>query len=350
MKKILIASLLSLSLGLFAQAGTFDLFQDNIHQGQNALENYQYDKAMAHANSAEILYRRTLREWSKGNDPAEVWKANLAMQTNIVLLYMFLGQRLFDQNRYQDALKIYDKAIAIAPNFPCLHYEKGFTYFHLKQNWKSALALYEAKRLARFPARRNIINHFEESGSLYCGRAETDDRSDGLLRDLDKSIYYPLELDLSTGQKMPGQVVPGMGVNLMREGQSINIYLEEPLANALSKLGEPFSQKELEIDGKKRLHFFYSDIVLAFEPTENTLSRISFYQGTPQVNWANQHLAMGDHASTVLKKMGQAYGFDKTYMGVNEDLREYIHYPEIGLDFGISRQDQIGMISIYTLE
>jgi tetratricopeptide (TPR) repeat protein len=348
--KLLLTPMLFISLCLPVQADTFDQFQVHIHTGLDAIKNYNYDQALAQANSAEIFYRRTLQAYSHENSAEDLWKLNLAMQTNIVLLYSFLGQRLFDQKRYQDALRVYDKALAISPNYPNLRYEKGFTYFNLGQTWKATVELYEAKRLARFPARRNIINHFSEEGSLYTSRQEIDTRSDNLLKDMGKSADYPLDTDLETGKKIPGRIVPGMGVHWPGRGSGSYLYLDQDEEKISESLGEPTAREDIDWNDGKRVLMRYPELVLGLDPMTRKVREIHVSKIGYPVQTPKGYITIGAHAGTVLKQLGVSMGFDRTVMGINADPREYLSYTELGLIFAVSPNDIVSGVSITALE
>lgn len=346
----LLTPLLFVSLSLPVQADTFDQFQVHIHTGLAALQNYNYDQALAQANSAEIYYRRTLQAYARGNSAEDLWKLNLAMQTNLVLLYSVLGQRLFDQKRYTEAMRVYDKALVISPNYPNLRYEKGFTYFSMGQPWKAAVELYEAKRLARFPARRNIINHFAEEGSLVCSREEIDRRSDGLLQDMGKSIRYPLDMDLESGKKVPGRIVPGLGVHWPDQGNGKYIYLETPEAEILELLGEPSAWDEQEGKDGKSSVMVYPQLLISLDDTERKVKEILVMAPERPILTPKGYLKTGIHARNILALLGQTMGFARHVMGLNANPREYLDYPELGLTFAISPQDTVVGISIRVME
>lgn len=351
MKKLACAAFLALSLTLPAQAGHVDVFFESIGKASQYLNQYDYDKALAEVNTAEIVYHRILKDLANTPDQAEAYKVKLSLQSSLVMAYIVLGHRLFDKGRYQDALRVYDKSIYISPDFPCSHYEKGYTYQQLKQPWKAAVSLYEAQRLARFPARRNIVDHFDEEGGLFCGRDQVDPRSQQLLRDLGKSPLYPLAVDLKTGQQVPGRVLPGIGAHLVRGQESASVYLEQPLSEVLQNLGEPVGQEKVVYrDGRELPHYIYPDIMVVVDPGNQQVVGLYVYAPTAFVETPRGNLKVGAEARSVIKTLGQSFGFKKEYLGVNSDIRESLDYQELGLGFAIARNDSIKMLSIYTLE
>lgn len=349
--QLTLAVLLVLSLITGAQAQqSAERFIDEINQSLSAANQYDYELAIKHLNSAEILYRRTLKEFTDlGEDPAEIWKLNLAMQTNLVGLYNMLGTRLFDQENYSDALRMYQKSEAINPRFPCTQYELGYTYLNLIQPWKAAVAIYKAKQLARIPAYRGIVNHFDESGSIYCPREQVESRSDGILKDLGKSTLYPLDLDLATGKNIPNQAVPGMGAHLAKRKQSI--YLEQSWPEAEEMLGITDKTDEIEDEQWGKLTvYYYPEISIAVEPASQSIKQLYMMdQGRPVMTPAGL-VYVGDTAQSVMKKLGQNHGFIRLNGGLNDSLREMLVYAEIGLSFGIGKDGRVGMILIADLD
>lgn len=351
MKKIAMAALLTVSLCLPVRADHFDVFITSVNRTGVLIGQYEYDKALAEANTAEIAYKRALKELASFADASEAYKLKLAMQANLVLIYNLLGQRLFDNDRFPEALRVYDKAIGISPDFPCLHYEKGYTYQRMKSPWKAAVSVYEAQRLARFPARRNIINHFDEDGSIYCGRGAIDPRAQTILSELGKPLLYPIEVNLKTGQKSPGRILPGLGANVVRPDQNVNVYLEQPLADVVKNLGEPLSEETiLYRDGRELPHYIYEGLMVVVNPTDQNV--IGLYVFSPQayVETPNGNLAVGADAKSVLKTLGKSFGFVKNHVGINSDIRDSLSYPELSLDLAIAKHDALAMILIYTLE
>ncbi len=337
-----------ISPSAYAQ-NSLDAFINSLDQAYDLIQEYEYTKAIAHMNSAEILYHRTLQELAKsGETSSSIWKSNLAMQGSMVRLYLTLGNRLFDQDNYTKALQIYQRAQDMAPRFPCIRYEKGYTYFKLNQPWKAAVELYEAKRLARFPSYRKIVNHFDEEETIVCPQREVEERGNGILKDLGKSPLYPIELNLSTGQPASNQILPGVGIHLAKQKQSI--YLEETFTDVLTKVGPAAGEEETTHKGQNLRLYVYPEMVIAVDPSDDSIVQIHAFDNQRPVNTPNGMLRIGDHARDVLKTMGQGYGFSRNYNGINEDIREYLDYSELGLMFGIGKNDRIKTIAIYTLE
>lgn len=334
-------------------SSTIDQFLENVNKGLAAANNYNYDSSIGYVNSAEIQYRRALQEMSKaGQDPQEIWKINLAMQTNLVLLYNMLGQRFFDQDKYAQALQMYNKSQAINATFPCTHYEKGYTYLRLKDTWKAAVEIYEAKRLVRFPAYRRIVNHYDDDGSINCSREDVETRGDGILHELGKSTDYPVGLDLVTGKAVPNQMVPGIGLHLASLKKAV--YIGESLAQVLDDLGKPLSQDdETESDRGETLRIYVFQnprIVVCIDTTSETVKQIHVFEPNIPVASPAGQIKTGVHAREVLRLLGQGYGFQRSPNGVNADIREYLDYPEIGLVFGVGKNDLIVTAAIYNLE
>ncbi len=352
MKKIILATLLATSLTLPARAGHVDVFFDSIRKASQYLNQYDYDKALAEANTAEIVYQRILNSLASSSDQAQVYKIKLSLQSSLVLTYTLLGHRFFDKGRYHDALRIYDKSIRLSPDFPCSHYEKGYTYQQLNEPWKAAVSVYEAQRLARFPARRNIVDAFDEDGGLYCGRDQVDSRGNTILTELGKSTLYPLDVNLKNGQKVPGRIVPGIGAHLVRgQGGKASVYLEQSLAEVLKNLGDPVGEEKLLYrDGRELPHYVYDDVMVVIDPDNQQVIGLYVYAPTSFVETPKGNLRVGADARAVITTLGQSFGFKKEYLGVNSEIRESLDYQELGLGFAVAKNDRVQMVLIYTLE
>lgn len=352
--KSFLSALLTVSMGSFAlsasaQSSEAQVFYESLKKVNDAMQKGYYAQALAQISTAEQASAQLMELVNLAPDPEEGRDIQQTLQAELVYSYTLLGQALYDAQRYTDALKIYDKSLAIAPHFPCTHYEKGYTHQALNQRNQAAVALYEAQRLARFAAWRKLPNPLNPNKALSCGREQIDGRSQNSLQELGFAPYYPLTVDLKTGQNIPGRIVPGMGAHLVRD-RAIALYLEAPLAQALQALGPPIAERIMPYrTGEQLPHYMYKDVLVVADRAKQQV--LGLYVYSPQASIATPAglLSMGAPTRTVEQTLA-AFEPVKDTLEDSGDLRESYDYPQLGFSVAMDHNDRIRVLSIYTME
>lgn len=325
-------------------------YLNSYNLGMDALEAADFDTALALQDPLRELYAKVLAiALDVCNCEAdEAYALKMSTQSYYMRLTMLLGQGLYDAGRFAEALAVYDKGQAVNAEYPCLRYEKGFTFVALKQPDAAAIELYEAKRLARFPSRSSVPNHFSEGEDVVCPRAEVDRSSDGLLAGLGKPLNYPLGRDLASGRAMPGRIVPGMGLQFEKQGHLFDIYLEESVASILQKLGEPDRREHWRMMGEYLPYLIYGDLRIALDAGGERVKFLHLASPGRALLTPRGYLETGATAEQVRALLGQDYGFRH---GEEKDparpMKEFLDYTELGVVFHIDRQDRVALISLY---
>lgn len=334
-------------LPVWAQALPADTerrYQAALTRAEQAIGRGDYNQALASLDLAEGLYPTLLKSLLESCKctPEQARALSMQLQIRLVPIILTLGERLYDLDRFDDVLGLYQRGQLINADFPCLRAETGFLYVTLDRRTLAVTELYEAKRLARFPARRDIV---AAQNQVACPRERIDRRSHGLLEQLGLDTEYPLGLDLESGQAMPGRIVPGMGAEIPWRGQMHPVYFEESLASVKRKLGEPEQSTRAQVGGEESLHLRYGETLLVFDAHSQHLQSLELKTAGQPVLLPGGYLRIGEPISQLDKNLGQGYGFEPLPLGSNRafDIRRYT---QLGVDFYGSD----GLVTAVTLQ
>lgn len=319
-------------------------------EGWEAMADDNFDKAIATQEPVEKLYREVIKvafEHCKC-DAEEARRIILNSQNFYMRLTVTLGQRLYDVGRFQDAIRVFDRGQAINDEYPCLRYEKGFTYVAMKQADQAATELYEAKRLARFPSRSTIPSSLGAEEDVICPRVEVDSHSDGLLQQMGKPTDYPLGVDLATGATRVGRIVPGMGLQWLWKGNWNNLYLDESTSSVLKKLGEPDKREKWQMMGEYLPYLTYGDLRIALDADGQHVRFMHLATPGRPILTPKGYLETGAPAASVHKLLGKDFGYrHAAERNSDKPMKEFLDYTQLGLVFHIDREGKIAMISLY---
>lgn len=342
----------SLILGLPAVAAvpdSFEEFQGTVNSGVAALEEGKVSEASKQLIQAEKLYQATLTALAKDNSQdAEAHRQ--ALRSNLVLLYLQLGQALNQAEQSTEALELYARARRIAPDSAMIPYLIGTLQAANKEQEAAATSFRLARRLARFPALRDLPNPLVPDAGLFGDYTDFDTHIAERLSELGLPVTDPLEIDLMTGRKHPGLAVPGMGaqVSLTKGGRWHNVYLGADLGETSDTLGKAKGSQVLTNGADSRIELGYPGFTLDFDLASSSLQGLYLYDEGQTVSVPGGMLSVGDGLTKIKARLGEGYGYQLEPLDdASLDMKAFVNYPQLGLSFGLSQVDQVVVILLY---
>lgn len=279
------------------------------------------------------------------------WRLTRELEQDLILLQLEAAETLMNRKAFKEADQVLKDSGELQPYLPVTMYLKGLNYLQQGKEWEATEQFYEAKRYNRYPALRKVENPNKPWEVLMANPTELEMKVDAILQSLGKDTEYPLSLNFSTGKHEYLKLVPGVGANLMgRDGTYFDVYLKDDMINkVLNNMGRPANVEERFMRGQM-LHFYpYDDFYIIGVNPENKIERIQIDRPGYSVRIHDASLVIGQPASEIKKVLAEGHGFER----ITEPNGPYVEtwvYNDYGLSFGITKDQKIGLVSIWTLE
>lgn len=279
------------------------------------------------------------------------WKLTREMEQKVLLLHLEAATKLLDQKAYSDAIAVLEIARKLEPNMPVAYYLEGLAYLEQDKTWEGTEKLYEAKRLNTYPASRKMENPVKPWEVLMANPVELETKIDAVLTGLGKNTEYPISLNFSTGKHEYLKLVPGVGANLMgRDGEHFDLYLKKDMIKkVLDNMGPSLDIQEKTMRGQVLRFYSYDDYYIIGVNPENAIERIQIDRPGYSVRIQDQSINVGDSSERVKTLLGKEHGFERL-AGGDSKFKETWAYNDYGLSFGITADNKIGLVSIWTME
>ncbi len=269
----------------------------------------------------------------------------------MLLLHLEAANKLLDQKAYSDAINVLEAARKLEPRMPVAYYLEGLAYLDQGKTWEGTEKLYEAKRLNTYPASRKLENPVKPWEVLMANPVELETKIDAILTSLGKNTEYPISLNFSTGKHEYFKLVPGVGANLMgRDSGNFNLYLKKDMIKkVLDNMGPSLDIQEKNMRGQVLRFYVYDDYYIIGVNPENLIERIQIDRPGYSVRVQDQSFRIGESAESIMKALGKEHGYE-VVAGGDERFKETWAYNDYGLSFGITADNKIGLVSIWTME
>lgn len=329
--------------------------QQQIGQVQNTLKASQLDQLTARLKVARDEFTRFEQNKEVDSLGENKWKVAQALRQDLVFMHLAAAQALYDNGRFDNALQILKDAEGLEATLPVTAYFSALNYLKQGKEWDATRALYEAKRLNAFPALRKMENPSQPWEVLATNPVELETRVDALLKQMGKDLEYPISLNFETGQHEYMSLVPGVGANLMgRDGSHFNLYLKKDMINkVLDSVGKPREIEERYMRDQMLNFYIYDNYYIVGVNPENQIERIQIDRPGYSVRVNGKAIQIGDAASVAQQILGEssaAVSDAEKLGGDGGQIKETWVYNNYGLSLGITQDNRVGVISIWTLE
>ena len=279
------------------------------------------------------------------------WKVTEALRQDLIFTHLSAAQALYDVGKFDTSLGVLADARVLDPKLPVTYYFEALNYLKQGKEWDATEKLYQAKRLNFYPALRKIENPLQPWEVLTASPKELDLRVDQALQSLGKDTEYPISLNFQTGQHTYLKMIPGVGANLIgRDGQYFNVYLDRDMINkVLDNMGKPVDIVEKYMRDQVLTFNVYDDYFIIGMNPENIIERIQVDKPGFNVEIDSKIYHIGDPVAQLQKNVGDRFGFEKIASD-DPHFKETWVYNELGLSIGVTHDNKIGLISIWTLE
>lgn len=279
------------------------------------------------------------------------WQVTEALRQELMFTHLGAAAALYDAGYFQNALEVLGDARVMDPKMPVTYYFEALNMLKTGKEWDATEKLYQAKRLNMYPSMRKIENPLEPWEVLSANPEELETRIDTILKSLGKDTEYPISLNFQTGKHDYLKLIPGVGANLMgRDGKYFNTYLNRDMINkVLDNLGKPAQIEEKYMRDQMLQFYVYDNYFIIGMNPENIIERIQVDRPGYSVEVDSKLYKIGDSIDELQKNLGDRFGFEKL---ASEDpkFKETWVYKDFGLSIGVTPDNKIGLISIWSLE
>jgi len=279
------------------------------------------------------------------------WKVQEALRQDLIFTHLGAAQALYDGGKFDTSLAVLSDARVLDPKLPVTYFFEAMNYLKQGKEWDATEKLYQAKRLNFYPALRKIENPLQPWEVMSANPKALDARIDETLKSLGKDTEYPITLNFQTGQHTPLKLIPGVGANLKgRDGQVFNVYLDRDMINkVLDNMGKPVDIVQKYMRNQVLSFNVYDDYFIVGMNPENIIERIQVDKPGYNVEVDSKIYQIGDSVDLLQKDIGTRFGFEKIASD-DKKFKETWVYNELGLSIGVTPDNKIGLISIWTLE
>lgn len=325
--------------------------EQQISKIQGMISSRQLDGLPAELKLVSASYKQFETSGEVNSLDQNKWQLAQALRQDLVFTHLGAAQALYDGGKYQTALEVLADARVMEPKLPVTLYFEALNLLKAGKEWDATEKLYQSMRLNAYPAQRKIDNPLQPWEVLTANPVELENRIDAALKTLGKDTEYPISLNFKTGKHDYLKLIPGVGANIQgRDGKYFNVYLKNDMINeTLDNLGKPAEIVEKYMRDQMLTFNVYDEYFIIGMNPENMIERIQVDKPGYNVEVDNQIYRIGDSVDAVKKNLGDKFGFEKL---ASEDpkIKETLVYNDFGLSLGITPDDKIGLISIWTLE
>lgn len=279
------------------------------------------------------------------------WKVAQVLRQNLLMSHLGAAAALYDAGKFETALNILEDARKLEPKLPVTYYFEALNLLKQGKDWDATEKLYQAKRLNMYPAMRKIENPLQPWEVLTANPVELEARVDEILKSMGKDAEYPITLNFQTGEHDYLKLIPGVGANLRgRDGSTFNVYLSRDMINeSLDKLGKPAEivQRPMR-DQMLTFNIWDQYFIIGMNP-ENIIERIQIDRPGYSVEIDSKLYHIGDTITELQTHLGENFGFEKLASS-DPKFKETWVYNDFGLSLGITPDNKLGLISIWSLE
>jgi len=325
-------------------------FEQQLSQVNHRLQNGNQASIQA-----ELLKARQQLEAFKAAKDADAlsenkWQLTRQMEQELVLLHLEAAQQFHAGQAYTQALNVLNEADKIQPYLPVTLYFQALNLLQNGKEWEATKKLYEAKRYNSYPASRKMENPIKPYEVLMANPIQLNQQVDEILQSLGKDTGYPITLNFDTSKHENRQLVPGVGASLMaRDGSYFNVYLKEIVNEVLDEMGKPYDIQEKYLREQVLKFLVYDDYFIIGVNPENKVERIQIDRAGYSVNVHGKELKIGEPAQNIKDLLGENHAFQRMDNTDSRYPQTWV-YNDFGLSFGITPDQRIGLISIWSLE
>ncbi len=325
--------------------------EQQISKIQSMITSRQLDALPAQLKLASASYKEFTSLGDVQSLDQNKWQVAQALRQDLVFTHLGAAQALYDAGKYQTALTVLEDARVMEPKLPVTLYFEALNLLKSNKEWDATEKLYQAMRLNKYPAQRKIENPLQPWEVLTANPVQLESRIDEVLKSLGKDTEYPISLNFKTGKHDYMKLVPGVGANIQgRNGQYFNVYLKDDMINdVLDNMGKPAEIVEKYMRDQMLTFNVYDEYFIVGMNPENMIERIQVDKAGYSVEVDNQIYRIGDSIDAVQKNLGDKFGFEKLSSD-DPKIKETWVYNEFGLSVGVTPDNKIGLISIWTLE
>ncbi len=347
---ISLALALSIQFSFSAMAATsleiktnFDQHVQSIVMGKN-LAALTEELAKAKANLQAFKASKDVKSVNENK-----WKLTREMEQQLLSLHLQAAEKAMSMKQHQQSQAFLKDASELQPGLPITAYYQGLNYLNMGKTWDATRAFYTAKRLNAYPAQRKMVNPVKPWEVLSAQPERLEAAVDTELKKLGKDTDYPITLNFATGKNTPLKLVPGVGAHIQGSDGDFNLYLEKDmLKKVLDNIGKAENIQEQNMRGQVLRFHTFGNLVVGVNP-ENKIERIQISNPGYQAEVNGKLLGIGDTESTIFNMLGKEHGFEKM-ASADPRFKHVIAYNDYGVSFGITPQNTVGVLSIWTLE